>query len=131
LAATIWLMGRSGVISDEFWGVVEPLLPSDVGRRGRRFVDHRRILEGIVWLFRTGAPWRDLPADFGSWPTVWKRHHRFSFDGTYQRMLDAVRTRWHDGELDDDLRRLLSVDSTVVRGHQHAAGAPRGGDTGG
>jgi putative transposase len=82
LAATISLMTRMDVISDEFWAVVEPLMPSDVGKRGRRFADHRLILEGIVWRFRTGCPWRDLPADFGSWKTVWKRHHRVSFDGT-------------------------------------------------
>ena len=107
-------------------------MPSDVGKRGRRFADHRLILEGIAWRFRTGSPWRDLPADFGPWQTVWKRHHRFSFDGTYQRMFDAVRggigpTRsWTR-----DVQRLLSVDSTVVRAHQHAAGAPKRIDTGG
>jgi putative transposase len=124
-------MTRVGVISDEFWSVVEPLMPSNVGKRGRRFADPRLILEGIAWRFRTGAPWRDLPADFGPWQTVWKRHHRFSFDGTYQRILDAVRDDWADAELDEDVQRLLSVDSTVVRAHQHAAGAPAAGDTGG
>ena len=61
---------------------------------------------------------------FRPWQTVWKRHHRFSFDGTYQRILDAVRDDWADAELDEDVQRLLSVDSTVVRAHQHAAGAP-------
>ena len=105
-------------------------MPSDVGKRGRRFADHRLSLEGIAWRFRTGAPWRDLPADFGPWQTVWKRHHRFSFDGTYQRILDAVRDDWADAELDEDVQRLLSVDSTVVRAHQHAAGAPAAGDRG-
>lgn len=124
-------MTRVGVISDELWAAVESLMPSDEGRRGRRFVDHRLILEGIAWRLRTGAPWRDLPADFGPWQTVWKRHHRFSFDGTYQRMFDAVRQQWTDDELDAGVQRLLSVDSTVVRAHQHAAGAPGARDTGG
>lgn len=124
-------MTRVGVISDELWAAVESLMPSDEGRRGRRFVDHRLILEGIAWRLRTGAPWRDLPADFGPWQTVWKRHHRFSFDGTYQRMFDAVRQQWTDDELDEGVQRLLSVDSTVVRAHQHAAGAPGARDTGG
>lgn len=124
-------MTRVGVISDELWAAVESLMPSDEGRRGRRFVDHRLILEGIAWRLRTGAPWRDLPADFGPWQTVWKRHHRFSFDGTYQRMFDAVRQQWTDDELDEGVQRLVSVDSTVVRAHQHAAGAPGAGDTGG
>src|SRR5512144_1290402 len=59
-------MTRVGVISDELWAAVESLMPSDEGRRGRRFVDHRLILEGIAWRLRTGAPWRDLPADFGA-----------------------------------------------------------------
>lgn len=124
-------MTRSGVISDEFWAMVEPLMPSHEGKRGRRFADHRLILEGIAWRFRTGAPWRDLPTDFGPWQTVWKRHHRFSFDGTYQRILDAVRVLHRDNELDEGLQRLMSVDSTVVRAHQHAAGAPHEGHTGG
>jgi len=124
-------MTRVGVISDEFWAVVESLMPSDEGKRGRPFAEHRLVLEGIAWRFRTGSPWRDLPADFGPWQTVWKRHHRFSFDGTYQRMLDVVGQRWVNGDLDEGLARLLSVDSTVVRAHQHAAGAPVARDTGG
>jgi len=124
-------MTRVGVISDELWAAVDPLMPSDLGRRGRRFADHRLILEGIAWRFRTGAPWRDLPADFGPWQTVWKRHHRFSFDGTYQRIFDELRQHWADDELDDGMARLLSIDSTVVRAHQHAAGAPAAEDTGG
>jgi putative transposase len=124
-------MTRVGVISDEFWAAVEALMPSDEGRRGRRFADHRLVLEGIAWRFRTGAPWRDLPADFGAWQMVWKRHHRFSFDGTYQRILDVMRGLWADDEFDERLQRLLSIDSTVVRAHQHAAGAPGAGDTGG
>jgi transposase len=131
LAATIGAMTRSGVISDEFWAAVEALMPSDVGKRGRRFGDHRLILEGIAWRFRTGSPWRDVPEEFGPWQTVWKRHHRFSFDGTYQRMLDTVREHHRDDDLDEGLARLLSVDSTVVRAHQHAAGAPAARDTGG
>jgi putative transposase len=116
-------MTRVGVIPDEFWAAVEALMPSDEGRRGRRFADHRLVLEGIAW--------RDLPADFGPWQTVWKRHHRFSFDGTYQRILDVMRGLWADDEFDEGLQRLLSIDSTVVRAHQHAAGAPGAGDTGG
>ena len=83
-------MVRQGQISDEFWAVVEPLLPSSEGRRGRPWADHRQMLEGISWRYRTGSPWRDLPADFGPWQTVWKRHFRWSTDGTYQQIMDAV-----------------------------------------
>lgn len=99
-------------------------MPSREGLRGRPLADHRLILEGIAWRFRTGSPWRDLPEEFGPWQTVWKRHHRFCVDGTYQRIFDEVRSR-HGVDYLDDLAQLLSIDSTVVRAHQHAAGAPK------
>uniref|UniRef100_UPI0039E318B9 transposase n=1 Tax=Amycolatopsis sp. cmx-11-51 TaxID=2785797 RepID=UPI0039E318B9 len=83
-------MTRVGVISDEFWAAVEPVMPSDEGRRGNRFSDHRLMLEEIAWWFRTGCPWRDLPTDFRPWRTVWKRHHRWSLDGTYDDMFAQV-----------------------------------------
>ncbi len=115
-------MVRDGVISDEFWSVVEPVLPPG-GGRGRPWADHRRVLEGIGWRYRTGSPWRDLPVEFGPWQTVWKRHFRWSTDGTYQLMLQAVQDAGlADGSV-DDVERLLAVDSTIVRAHQHAAGA--------
>ena len=135
-------MVRDGVFSDEFWAVVEPVLPSSNGRRGRPWNDHRRTLEGIAWRYRTGSPWRDLPAEFGSWRTVWRRHYRWSHDGTYQKVFDAVRAAdlLEDGS-GSRVEQLLSIDSTVVRAHQHAAGArklpvvedalPPGEDTGG
>ena len=117
-------MTRVGVISDEFWAAVESLMPSDVGKRGNRFGDHRQILEGIAWRFRTGSPWRDLPADFGPWQTVWKRHHRWSLDGTYDAMFAQVAAAFGmDEAMVEDLEKLLSVDSTSVRAHQHCAGA--------
>lgn len=116
-------MFRSHAIPDELWELVAPLMPSREGLRGRPLADHRLILEGIAWRFRTGTAWRDLPEAFGPWQTVWKRHHRFSIDGTYQRMFDAVRSSYGI-DARDDLARLLSIDSTVVRAHQHAAGAP-------
>jgi transposase len=104
-------MIRAGVISDELWELVEPELPSGVG-----------LLEAIAWRFRTGCPWRDVPAEFGPWQTLWKRHRRWSTDGTYQRIFERVL------ELQDQAGKLdwlLSVDSTIVRAHQHAAGAPK------
>ncbi len=135
-------MVRAGVFSDEFWAVVVSVLPSSKGRRGRPWNNHRRTLEGIAWRYRTGTPWRDLPAEFGSWHSVWERHYRWSRDGTYQRMFDAVRSAGLlEAGSEDRLEELLSVDSTVVRAHQHAAGArklavveaalPTGADTGG
>jgi putative transposase len=119
-------MARQGQICDEFWAVVEPLMPSSEGRPGRRWADHRQILEGICWRYRTGSPWRDVPEEFGPWQTVWKRHFLWSTDGTYQQMMATVQEAGLlvDGA-GDDIERLLAVDSTIVRAHQHAAGARR------
>ena len=111
-----------GVISDEFWAAVESVMPSDEGKRGNRFGDHRLILEGIAWRFRTGSPWRDLPADFGPWQTVWKRHHRFSSDGTWDTLLREIQA---DADAAGQLDWNVSVDSSIVRAHQHAATAKR------
>ena len=118
-------MARMGVISDEFWALVEPLLPSAEGKRGRRWRDHREVLEAIAWRYRTGCPWRDLPADSVPWQTAWKRHRRWSADGTYVAMFAAVQAAYgiDHAEDEDRVRALLSVDSTSVRAHQHAAGA--------
>jgi putative transposase len=113
------------VISDELWAVLEPVLPSGKGRRGRPWSDHRLTLEAIAWKFRTGSPWRDLPAEFGAWQSIWERHRRWSTDGTYAAMFAAVRAQTVD---DEGLPRLISVDSSSIRAHQHAAGAP--GSTG-
>jgi transposase len=87
-------------LSDEQWERIEPLLPSNAGRRGHPFGDDRKVVEGIVYRYRTGIPWRDLPREvFGPWQTVWKRHRRYAGDGTWDRVLgrllaeaDAVRS---------------------------------------
>jgi len=77
-------MSRTAVLSDRVWEQIEPLLPSSQGRRGRPFRDHRQVVEGIIYRYRTGCAWRDLPSErFGPWQTVWKRHHRFTTDGTW------------------------------------------------
>ncbi len=116
-------MTRADAIPDDLWAVLETVLPPARGRVGRPWNDHRSTLEGIIWRFRTGAPWRDVPAEFGPFQSVWQRHRNWSFDGTYAAMLDAVADQpWASEE---DLADLLSVDSTSVRAHQHAAGALR------
>jgi putative transposase len=121
-------MLRTDVISDGLWAVIEPIMPAGV-RRGRPWNDHRLTMEGIVWRFRTGCPWRDLPEHFGAWQSVAERHRRWSLDGTYHRVLESVQSDLDDGGR--DLIGLLSVDSTSVRAHQHAAGARPGRLTGG
>jgi transposase len=80
------------------------------------------VIEGIVHRYRTGVAWRDLPDRFGPWQTVWKRHHRFATDGTWDRLLAAVQA---DAEAAGDLDWDVSVDSTIVRAHQHSATARR------
>ena len=114
-------MTRTAVLSDEMWARLEPLLPPLRGR-GRPLRDHRLLVEGAIYRYRTGVAWRDLPAEFGPWQTVWKRHHRFALDGTWDRVLSALQAQADaDGELD----WRVSVDSTVARVHQHAATAGR------
>ncbi len=80
------------------------------------------MIEAIAWRFRTGSPWRDLPAEFGPWQTAWKRLTRWTRDGTWERLLRAVQA---DGDAAGELDWVTSIDSSVVRAHQHAAGARR------
>ena len=126
-------MLRTDVISDDLWDLIEPKMPTSAGRRGRPWNDHRRTLEGIIWRFRTGSPWRDLPEQFGPWQSVAERHLRWSKDQTYERVFTAERGEVGDagGQGDVDFDALLSVDSSIVRAHQHAAGARPGVHTGG
>ncbi len=115
-------MSRERVLTDTQWAVVEPLLPSSKGKQSRPFRDHRQVVEGILYRYRTGCPWRDLPASFGPWQTAWKRHARFSKDGTWDRVLEALLIVADDaGQLDWQ----LSIDSTVSRVHQHGLNMTR------
>jgi transposase len=110
-------MSRCSVLSDLQWARIEPLMPSSDGQRGRPFRDHRQVIEGIVYRFRTGVAWRDLPASFGPWQTVWKRHKRFSTDGTWDKIhVRLVAEADAAGGLDWN----VSADSTISRAHQHA-----------
>lgn len=111
-------MSRHEAFTDEQWARIEPLLPSTNGKQSRPFRDHRQVLNGIVYRLRTGCPWRDLPAEFGPWQTVWKRHARFSRDGTWDRLLAQVLA---DADAAGEIDWQLSMDSTISRVHQHAA----------
>ena len=110
------------VLSDAQWARIEPLLPSSDGVRGRPFRDHRQVVEGIIYRYRCGIAWRDLPVSFGPWQTVWKRHRRFSADGTWDRIHARLLTEADGGGI---LDWQVSVDSTVVRAHQHATNMTR------
>lgn len=82
---------RHQALSDEQWERIEPLLPSNEGRKGHPFRDNRRIVEGIICRYRTGIPWRDLPRDqFGPWQTVWKRHYLYARLGVWDRVHAAL-----------------------------------------
>ncbi|NEB19673.1 IS5 family transposase [Streptomyces coelicoflavus] len=111
------------VITDAMWGRIEPLMPADPVR-GRRWADHRRTLEAIAWKYRTCSPWRDLPEELGSFQTAHKRLIRWAVDGTWARILAAVLAT---ADADDDVEWTVSVDSTICRAHQHAAGAVKRG----
>ena len=109
-------------MTDAQWALIEPLLPSSKGKRSRPFRDHRQVVEGIVHRYRTGCPWRDVPDRFGPWKTLWKRHARFSKDGTWDRILERLLA---EADAAGHIDWRLSLDSTVSRVHQHAANLPR------
>ncbi len=117
-------MSRTQVLTDAMWARVEPLLPPLQGAMGRPMRDHRLLVEGAVYRYRTGVAWRDLPAEFGPWQTVWKRHHRFCLDGTWDRVLTALLV---EADAAQDIDWRVSVDSSSVRAHQHGATAARSG----
>ena len=115
-------MSRLAVLDDAAWARIEPLMPSSDGQRGRPFRDHREVVEAIIYRLRTGIAWRDLPETFGPWQTAWKRHKRFSTDGTWDRIhARLVAEADAKGEVDWS----VSVDATINRAHQHATNANR------
>ena len=115
---------RRGELTDAQWAKLEPLLPPRKPKTGKPNNDHRTILNGILWKLRTGAPWRDLAERYGPWSTVASRFRRWRLAGIWDRLL-AVLQRQADaaGEVDWELQ---FVDGTVIRAHQHAAGAKGG-----
>ena len=107
-------------LSDEQWVLLEPHLPrSTAGRAGRPWADHRRVVNAVLWRTRAGAAWRDLPIGYGPWKTAYNRHRRWSGDGTWERLLGELQ-RGSDSEHESF---DVGIDSTVIRAHQHAAGA--------
>jgi transposase len=101
-------------ISDADWDRVKDLLPGRPGQTGWQAKDNRLFLDAVLWIAKTGAPWRDLPERFGLWNSVWKRFDRWAKKGTWQVVFEALQ--------DPDLEWLI-LDSTVIRAHPCAAGA--------
>ena len=102
---------------------MEPLLPEQ-GGRGGRWRDHRQVINGIIWVKRTGAPWADMPARYGPYQTAYDRFRKWAEDGTWARIRRQVIAM---AEAEDDIDWDAQADSTIVRAHQHAAGARKGG----
>ena len=109
---------RRHEIKDEDWERVKDRLPGQPGDPGVTAKDNRLFINAVLWIAKTGAPWRDLPERFGPWGSVWKRFDRWAKKGVWQRVFEALR--------DPDLEWMI-IDSTVVRAHQHAAGAEKKG----
>ena len=103
-------------ISDADWDRVQDLLPGRPGQPGWVAKDNRLFIDAVLWIAKTGAPWRDLPERLGKWNSVWKRFDRWAKKGTWRRVFEGLQ--------DPDLEWLI-LDSTVVRAHPHAAGAKK------
>lgn len=104
---------------DEQWELIEDIFPTPAAT-GRPPVDRRNVVDGILWILRTGAPWRDLPEEFGKWGTVWDLFNKWNSNG----ILDEVLQRLQSARVDKDEinEELWCVDGTVVRAARCAAG---------
>lgn len=117
-------MNRRKELTDQQWEKIAPLLPPQKPARGRPAKDHRTVLNGILWVLRTGAPWRDLPERYGPWQTAYSRFYRWQQAGVWQKVLKELQKQKDgSGEVGWEIH---FVDSTTVRAHQHAAGAKGG-----
>lgn len=105
------------MLRDDQWERIEPLLPGKASDRGVTAKDNRRFVEAVLWIMRTGSPWRDLPAEFGHWHRTYVRFSRWREKGVFERVAQAM--------LGDADMEQLFIDSTIVRAHQHSAGAQK------
>ena len=108
-----------GDVTDAEWRMIDPLLP-DRGERGPAIAEKRRTVNGILWVLRTGAPWRDLPARYGKWNSVFVRFSRWSKLGVWDAVLERLTS------LGPPADEEQAIDTTIVRAHQHAAGVKGG-----
>jgi transposase len=105
-------------LTEAQWLRIQPLVPGKEGDKGRHGEDNRLFVDAVLWLVRAGAPWRDLPSEFGHWNSVFQRF-RWAKKGVWKRIFDAL--------IEDPDSEYLIIDSTIVRAHQHAAGGQKGG----
>jgi len=110
-------------LTDEQWDILHPILPPGKAKTGRPPSDPRQMLNGILWILRTGAPWRDLPERLGPWQTVYDHFRQWRREGVYDRILQALQIRLdRDGQIDWD---LWCIDGSSVRASRAAAGATK------
>jgi transposase len=115
---------RRHELTDEQWEKLEPLLPAQKPRTGRPNKDHRTLINGILWILKTGAQWEDLPERYGSPKTVSSRLYRWRKAGIWDRVLAELQRQGDTlGEVEWEIHY---VDGSIVRAHQSAAGAKRG-----
>lgn len=107
------------VLSDGQWAAMAPLIIGRPDQKGSTGRDNRMFVEGVLWIVRTGSPWRDLPEAFGEWNSAFRRFSRWSQKGVWRRIFEAM--------IQDPDFEYLIVDSTIVRAHQQASGAKKGG----
>ena len=105
-------------LTDAQWRRIERLVPGKEGDKGRHGEDNRLFVDAVLWSARTGAPWRDLPPAFGNWNSVFQRFRRWAKKGAWERIFQAL--------VENPDFEYLIIDSTIVRAHQHAAGAKGG-----
>jgi transposase len=103
-------------LTDEEWALIEPMLPKD--GRGPKRKDDRTVLNGIFYILRTGAPWRDLPERYGPYTTVYNRYNRWGERGVWKAIFDALAEECEDS--------LVFIDSSIVKAHRAASGSKRG-----
>ena len=106
------------VLSDVQWERIAPVLPGKAGDPGRSGADNRLFVEAVLWVVRTGAPWRDLPSGFGNWNSVFRRFRRWAQKGVFVSIFEAL-----SGDPDFE---YVMIDGTIIRVHQHGAGAKGG-----
>src|SRR5204862_7884595 len=110
------------MLTDERWAALEPLVLASNRHAGGQppRLPERAFFEALLYWARTGVPWRDLPTEFGAWDAVYDRFRRWVASGSLERLFELLTAEPHFA----DVRRVL-VDATIVRAHQHAAGARR------
>lgn len=111
-------MVRRYALRDDQWEKIQGLLPGRAGTVGVTAKDNRLFVEAVIYRYRAGIPWRDLPPRFGDWKNTHRRHRRWSERGTWQAIFEHLSQ--------DTDNEYAMIDSTIVRAHQHSAGAKGG-----